>query len=53
MYADDPTLSVSGSYITWIERKLMADMVEIIKWINKNKLALNVIPKPNICYYKK
>ena len=42
MYADDTTLSVSGSNITDIERKLTADMVEIINWININKLALNV-----------
>ena len=42
MYADDTTLSVSGCDIKDIERKLTADMAEITKWINKNKLALNV-----------
>ncbi|KAJ8017557.1 hypothetical protein HOLleu_44948 [Holothuria leucospilota] len=42
MYADDTTLSVSGGNINDIERKLTVDMAEITKWINKNKLALNV-----------
>ena len=42
MYADDTTLFVSGSNITDIERKLTANMVEIINWINIKKLALNV-----------
>ena len=41
MYADDTTLSVSDTNITYIECELTADMVEIINWINKNKVALN------------
>ena len=42
MYADDTTLSVCSTKIDEIEAKLTDDMKDIIKWINKNKLALNI-----------
>ena len=41
MYADDTTLSVSGSSAQEVEHKLMVALHDVMTWITKNRLVLN------------
>ena len=42
MYADDTTQDVSGKSIDVIETKLRADLLNSMKWMEKNKLTMNL-----------
>ena len=41
MYADDTTLTVSGSNATEVEQKLTKSMENVFSWVTKNRLVLN------------
>ena len=41
MYADDTTLSVSGTTGSEVEQKLTIALHELMTWITKNRLVLN------------
>ena len=41
MYADDTTLTVSGSNVSEVEQKLTKGMENILSWVTKNRLVLN------------
>ena len=41
MYADDTTLSVSGSDVHEVEQKLTSALDDVMNWISRNRLVLN------------
>ena len=48
MYADDTSQDVLGKSIDVIETKLRADLLNSMKWMEKNKLTMNL--KKNSMY---
>ena len=42
MYADDTTLTVSGTHADEIKQKLSDGVCQVMNWIDANKLVLNV-----------
>ena len=49
MYADDTSQDVLGKSIDVIETKLRADLLNSMKWMEKNKLTMNLKKKLNVC----
>ena len=42
MYADDTTVSVAGNNTTQVEKLINSDLISIKKWLESNKLTINV-----------
>ena len=42
MYADDTTRTVSGKYVYEIEEKLSNGVSKVMKWVNANRLVVNL-----------
>ena len=42
MYADDTTISVAGNTAAQVETLMNADLISIKKWLESNKLTINV-----------
>ena len=42
MYADDTTLTVSGTHVNEIEEKVTNSVCQVMDWINANRLVLNL-----------
>ena len=42
MYADDTTISVTGNTAAQVEILMNADLISIKKWLESNKLTINV-----------